>query len=59
MLPHAASTSSGSHTTTSGPASQVPQSIGLPQLSVVSPQRAMHQSDSVWHSQKLVVELHT
>jgi hypothetical protein len=52
MLPHAASTSSGSHAST--PASQTPQSMGLLQLSVVSPQRAVHQPGSVWHSQKFV-----
>jgi len=55
MAPHAAATSSGSHTTTSGPASHGPQSMGLPQLSSVSPQRAVHQSGSVRHWQKFVV----
>jgi hypothetical protein len=51
IAPHAASVSSGSHAA-SAPASQGPQSIGLLQLSVVSPQRAVHQSGSVWHAQK-------
>jgi hypothetical protein len=53
IAPQAASVSSGWHAAASLPASHGPQSIGLPQLSSVSPQRAVHHPGSVSHTQKL------
>jgi hypothetical protein len=51
FVPQATLSGSASHP----PASQGPQSIGRPQLSMSNPQRAVHQLASVWHSHVLVV----